>query len=47
VRSPLALWNRPGQSKRENNYFYANRDARSIPLPGKPYMAIRTQRVQE
>jgi hypothetical protein len=32
-------------TKRENNLF-ADKDDRSIPLPGKPYMAIRIKRVK-
>jgi hypothetical protein len=30
-----------------DNYYYSDKDGRSIPLPGKPYMAIRIKRVKE
>ena len=30
---------------KETDYFYADRNRRSIPLPGKPYMAIRIRRI--
>ena len=33
--------------KKKDNYCYADKDSRSIPLPGKPYMAIRIKRVKE
>ncbi|MGB8226054.1 MAG: DUF4038 domain-containing protein [Sedimentisphaerales bacterium] len=33
--------------KKKDDYFFANKDARSITLPGKPYMAIRIKRVKE
>jgi hypothetical protein len=33
--------------KKKDNYFYADKDGRSIALPGKPYMAIRIKRVKE
>ena len=32
---------------KKDGYFFADKDGRSIPLPGKPYMAIRIQRVKE
>ena len=32
--------------KKKDNYFYADKDGRSIALPGKPYMAIRIKRVK-
>ncbi len=32
---------------KKDNYFHADKDGRSIPLPGKPYMAIRIKRVKE
>ena len=48
----LDTWNMtvarvPGEFtlKKENNYLYADRNDRSIKLPGKPYMAIRIQQV--
>lgn len=31
--------------KRMDAYFFADKDARAIPLPGKPYIAIRIKRV--
>ena len=33
--------------KKKDNYYHADKDGRSITLPGKPYMAIRIKRVQE
>jgi hypothetical protein len=27
--------------KKDGDYFVADKDGRSIPLPGRPYMAIR------
>jgi hypothetical protein len=33
--------------KEKTDYFFADKDGRSIPLPGKPYMAIRIKRVNE
>lgn len=33
--------------KKKDNYFLADKDGRSIVLPGKPYMAIRIKRVKE
>jgi hypothetical protein len=33
--------------KKRDDYFYADKDGRSVPLPGKPYMAIRILRVKE
>jgi hypothetical protein len=32
--------------KKKDNYFFADANGRSIPLPGKPYMAIRIKRVK-
>jgi hypothetical protein len=32
---------------KKTDYFHADRDGRSIPLPGKPYMAIRIKRMKE
>jgi hypothetical protein len=32
--------------KKKDNYFHADRDGRSIALPGKPFMAIRIKRVE-
>jgi hypothetical protein len=32
--------------KKKDGYFHADKDGRSIPLPGKPYMAIRIKRVR-
>ena len=31
--------------KRIDNYFYGDKEGRDIPLPGRPYMAIRIKRV--
>ena len=33
--------------KKKTDYFYGDEQNRSIPLPGKPYMAIRIKRVSE
>lgn len=33
--------------KKKDNYYHADKDGRSIALPGKPYMAIRIKRVKE
>ena len=33
--------------KKKDGYFYADKDGRSITLPGKPYMAIRIKRVKD
>ena len=33
--------------KKRDNYSYGDQDGRSVPLPGKPYMAIRIKRVKE
>jgi hypothetical protein len=33
--------------KKKDAYFYADKDGRNVPLPGKPYMAIRIKRVKE
>ena len=32
---------------KKTDYFHADKDGRSIPLPGKPYLAIRIKRVRE
>jgi len=32
---------------KQTDYFHADKDGRSIPLPGKPYLAIRIKRVRE
>ncbi|MEW6157248.1 MAG: DUF5060 domain-containing protein [Verrucomicrobiota bacterium] len=32
--------------RKKTDYFYADKDGRSIDLPGRPYMAIRIQRVR-
>ena len=32
---------------KKTDYFHADKDGRSIPLPGKPYLAIRIKRVKE
>ena len=32
---------------KKTDYFHADKDGRSIPLSGKPYMAIRIKRVKE
>lgn len=31
--------------KKKDNYLYADKDGRSVPLPGKPYMALRIRRL--
>ena len=31
---------------KKTDYFVGDKDGRSIPLPGKPYMAIRIRRVK-
>jgi len=33
--------------EKKDNYYYADKDGRSVPLPGRPYMAIRIKRVKE
>jgi hypothetical protein len=33
--------------KKKDGYSYADRDGRNVPLPGKPYIAIRIKRVKE
>ncbi|HEX9045948.1 MAG TPA: DUF5060 domain-containing protein [Verrucomicrobiae bacterium] len=33
--------------RKKDNYTYADKDGRNVPLPGKPYLAIRIQRVKE
>ena len=33
--------------RKKDGYFYADKDGRSITLPGRPYMAIRIKRVKE
>jgi hypothetical protein len=33
--------------KKKDNYFYGDKDGRNVPLPGKPYMAIRLKRVKD
>ena len=33
--------------RKKDGYFFADKDGRSIELPGKPYMAIRIKRVKE
>ena len=33
--------------EKKDGYFYADKDGRTITLPGKPYMAIRMKRVKE
>ena len=32
---------------KQTDYFHADKDGRSIPLPGRPYMAIRIKRLHE
>jgi hypothetical protein len=32
---------------KQTDYFHADKDGRAIPLPGRPYMAIRIKRVHE
>jgi len=32
--------------QKKNNYTYADKDGRNVPLPGKPYQAIRIKRVE-
>lgn len=50
----LDTWNMtvtrvPGEFtlKKKDNYFYGDKDGRNVPLPGKPYMAIRLERVKD
>lgn len=50
----LDTWNMtitpvPGEftSKKKDDYFYADANGRSIPLPGNPYIAIRIKRLKE
>jgi hypothetical protein len=31
--------------KKKDSYYFVDRDARAVPLPGKPYMALRIRRV--
>jgi hypothetical protein len=33
--------------KKKDDYFLADKDGRSIALPGKPYIAIRIRRLHE
>jgi hypothetical protein len=33
--------------KKKDNYYFADKDGRSIDLPGKPYIALRIKRVKE
>ena len=33
--------------KKTDNYFYGDKNGRDIPLPGRPYMAIRIKRVKD
>ena len=33
--------------QKKDSYYYADKNGRSIPLPGKPYMALRIKRVKE
>ena len=33
--------------EKKDNYTWADKDSRSVSLPGKPYMAIRIKRVKE
>lgn len=32
--------------EKKDSYFYGDKDGRSVPLPGKPYMAIRIKRLK-
>lgn len=50
----LDTWNMtvtpvPGEFtlQKKDNYFYGDKDGRDIPLPGRPYMAIRLKRVKD
>jgi len=50
----LDTWNMtvtpvPGQFtlKKRDNYIYADKEGRLVPLPGRPYMAIRIKQVKE
>jgi len=52
--SVLDTWNMtvtpvPGvfTTKKADDYYYADKSGRSIPLPGRPYQAIRIERVKE
>ena len=33
--------------KKKNNYFYSDKNGRNVPLPSKPYMAIRIKRIPD
>ncbi len=33
--------------RKRNDYVFADKDGRSVPLPGRPYMAIRVQRQRQ
>lgn len=33
--------------KKKDNYYYGDQDGRSVPLPGRPYMAIRIKRINQ
>lgn len=35
----------PFEIKKRDNYVFADKDGRSVPLPGKPYQAIRIRRI--
>jgi len=34
-------------TKKKNDYFFGDKDGRVIPLPGKPYVAVRIKRVKD
>jgi hypothetical protein len=33
--------------RKKDDYTFADQDGRSVPLPGKPYMALRIRRVRQ
>ena len=33
--------------QKKDNYSFGDKEGRSVPLPGKPYQAIRIQQVNE
>lgn len=45
----MTLTRVPGEFtlKKKDNYFYGDENGREIPMPGKPYMAIRLKRVKD
>lgn len=35
------------ETRKRDGYIYADKDGRSVPLPGKPYMALRIRRIAQ